>query len=153
MSRALKLNCIRNIKSQRQSRKILCVLRHFSHVQLCVTLWTIAHQAPLAMGFSGQEHWSGLPCPPPGDLPDPEVEPMSLMFPALSGVLFCFVLTKNSSGNQHLLKQLGIIISIFQLPLELPLWHNKYRLDCLCLSYHNIQRRKKKQENFRNNYR
>ena len=40
-----------------------CVL---SHVQLFATLWTIAHQAPLSMGFSQQEYWSGLPCPPPG---------------------------------------------------------------------------------------
>ena len=48
---------------------ILCAtLSHFSHVQFCVTLWTIAHQAPLAMGFSKQECWSGLPYPPPWDL-------------------------------------------------------------------------------------
>ena len=46
-----------------------CVLSHFSHVRLFVTLWTIALQAPLSMGISKQEHWSGLPCPPPGDLP------------------------------------------------------------------------------------
>ena len=53
-----------------------CVLRRFSRVQLFATLWTVARQAPLSMGFSGPEHWSGLPCPPPGDLPDPETEPM-----------------------------------------------------------------------------
>ena len=62
------------------------VLRHFSHVRLLVILWTC--QAPLSMGFSGQEHWSGLPCPPPGDLPNPGMEPRSLMSPALSHVLF-----------------------------------------------------------------
>ena len=45
-----------------------CVLSHSSLVQLFVTLWTIAHQAPLSMGFSRQEYWSGLSCPPPGDL-------------------------------------------------------------------------------------
>ena len=50
------------------------VLSHFSHVQLFVTPWSIAHQALLFMGFSRQEYWSGLPCPPPGDLPDPEIE-------------------------------------------------------------------------------
>ena len=44
------------------------MLSHFSCVQLCATLWTAAHQAPLSMGFSRQEYWSGLPCPPPGDL-------------------------------------------------------------------------------------
>ena len=43
------------------------------------TIWTLAHQAPLSMGFSRQEYWSGLPCPPPGDLPDPEIEPLCLL--------------------------------------------------------------------------
>ena len=42
-------------------------------------------QAPVSMGFSGQEYWSGLPCPPPGDLPHPGVEPASLKSPALAG--------------------------------------------------------------------
>ena len=51
------------------------MLSHFSRVCLFVTLWTITHQAPLSMGFSRQEYWSGLPCPPPGDLPDPGIEP------------------------------------------------------------------------------
>ena len=46
----------------------------FSHAQHFVTLWTVAHQAPLSMGFSRQEYWSGLLCPPPGDLPDPGME-------------------------------------------------------------------------------
>ena len=61
-----------------------CMLGHFSHVQLCGTLWTIACQGPLSMGFSTQEYWSGLPCPSPGDLPDPGIEPVSLMFPTLA---------------------------------------------------------------------
>ena len=60
----------------------------FSH-QSCVLLfaipWTLAHQAPLPMGFSKQEYWSWLPCPSPGDLPDPEFEPMS---PSLAGGFF-----------------------------------------------------------------
>ena len=63
----------------------LYVLSHFRHVQLFATLWTVAHQAPLAMGFSRQEYWSGLPCPPSGDLPDPGIEPASLMSPTLAG--------------------------------------------------------------------
>ena len=50
-----------------------CVLSCFSCVQLFVTLWTVDHQAPLSMGFSRQEYWSGLPYPPPGDLPDPGI--------------------------------------------------------------------------------
>ena len=60
-------------------------------LQLCPTFatpWTVAHQTPLSMGFSRQEYWSGLPCPPPGDLPNPGIEPMSLMSPALAGKFF-----------------------------------------------------------------
>ena len=57
----------------------------FSHVQLCATPWTVAHPAPLLMGFSRQEYWSGLPLPSPGDLPDPGIKPES---PALTGVFF-----------------------------------------------------------------
>ena len=48
-----------------------------SRVQLFVTPWTVAHQAPLSMGFSRQEYWSGLPFPSPGDLPNPAIEPRS----------------------------------------------------------------------------
>ena len=51
-----------------------CMLSHFSCVWLFVTLWTVAPQAPLSMGFSRQEEWSGLPCLPPGDLPNPGIE-------------------------------------------------------------------------------
>ena len=54
-----------------------CLLSHFGRVQLCATLWTVAHQAPLSMGFSRQEYWSGLPCPSPGDLPNSRIEPVS----------------------------------------------------------------------------
>ena len=59
-----------------------------SCVQLFVTLWTVTHQALLSMGFSKQEYWSGLPCPPPGNLPDSGIEPMSLMSQALAGEFF-----------------------------------------------------------------
>ena len=57
-----------------------CVLGRFSCVWLCATLWAVAHQAPLSMGFSRQEYWSGLPCPTPGDLPNPGIKSMSLTF-------------------------------------------------------------------------
>ena len=53
------------------------VLSHSSCILLCVTLWTVAHQAPLSRGFSRQEYWSGLPCLPPGDLPDSGIKPTS----------------------------------------------------------------------------
>ena len=65
-----------------------CVLGHFSHVQLCVILWAVVCQAPLSMRFSRQEYWRGLPCPPSGDLPNPGIEPASLMSPALAGILY-----------------------------------------------------------------
>ena len=60
----------------------------FSHVQLFLTVRIIAHQAPLSMRFSRQEYCSGFLCPPPGHLPDPGIEPMSLMSPELAGVFF-----------------------------------------------------------------
>ena len=50
---------------------------HFSHAQLFATSWTLACLAPLSMGLSRQEYWSGLPCPPSGDLPNPGTEPVS----------------------------------------------------------------------------
>ena len=59
-----------------------------SHVKLFVTPWTGARQAPLSMEFSRQESWSGLPFPTSGDLPDPEIESMSLESPALAGGFF-----------------------------------------------------------------
>ena len=55
------------------------------------TLWAVAHQAPLSMEFSRQEYWSGLPCPSPGDLPDPGIEPVSPVSPALAGGFFTSV--------------------------------------------------------------
>ena len=64
------------------------MLSYFNHVQFFVTPWTVAHQAPLSMGFSKQEYWNELPCPPPGDLPDPRTEPGSLTSPALAGRFF-----------------------------------------------------------------
>ena len=57
-----------------------CTLSHFSHVWLFLTLWIVAHQAPLSLGFSRQEHWGGLPCP--------GIEPVSFMSPALAGRFF-----------------------------------------------------------------
>ena len=64
------------------------MLSRFSRVRLFVTLWAAACQAPLSMGFARQEYWSGLPCPPPGDLPNPGIELESLKSPALAGGFF-----------------------------------------------------------------
>ena len=75
-----------------QSNTHLVVVQSLSLVWLFATPWTIAHQAPLSMGFSRQEYWSGLPCPSPGDLPDPGINPSS---PALAGGFF----TAEPPGN------------------------------------------------------
>ena len=66
------------------------MLSRFSHVRPCVTLWTAACQASLSMGLSRQEYCSGLPCPPPGNLPDPGIKPASL---ALAGRFFTTIAT------------------------------------------------------------
>ena len=63
----------------------VCMLNHFSHVQFFATLSTAGCRTPLSMGFSRQEYWSGLPCPPPGGLPNPGIKPTSPMSPALVG--------------------------------------------------------------------
>ena len=59
-----------------------------SQVRLFMTPWTVAHQAPLSMGFPRQEYWRELPFPPPGNLPDLGMEPMSPESPALAGGFF-----------------------------------------------------------------
>ena len=66
---------------------------HFSGVQLFATLWDVARQAALSMGFSRQEYWNGLPFPSPGDLPNPGIE---LMFPALAGRFFTTSITREA---------------------------------------------------------
>ena len=57
----------------------VCVLSHFNHIRLFVTLWTVAQQALLSTGFPRQEYCSGLPGPPPGDVPDPGIKFSSLI--------------------------------------------------------------------------
>ena len=69
------------------TQRSACVLSRFGRVRLFGTPWTVAHQVPQSMGFSRQGYWSGLPCPPPWDLPNPGVEPMSLLSPALASRL------------------------------------------------------------------
>ena len=83
-----------------------CVLSYFGHVQLCVTLWTVACQSPLSMEFSRQEYWNGLPCPLPGDFPDPGTEPASLMSLALAGRFF----TASATWGTPILQEDGLLI-------------------------------------------
>ena len=65
-----------------------CMLCHFSYIQLFATLWTVACQAFLSMRFSRQGYWSGLPCPPPVYHPNPAIEPVPPVSPALAGGFF-----------------------------------------------------------------
>ena len=73
-----------------------CVLSRFSHVQLFETPWTIAHQAPLSLESSRQEYWSGLPCPPPGDLPHQRIKPAFLRSSELTGRFFTICATREA---------------------------------------------------------
>ena len=93
----------------------LCVCAE--QLQLCPILcdpWTIAHQLPLSMGFSRQEYWSGLPCPPPGDPPDLGVEPTSLMSPASPGWFFTTsaIWEAQTKTNYKTLKLLLSLVSL-----------------------------------------
>ena len=90
------------------ARKDICMpLQSLCCVQLFVTLWTVAHQAPLSMRFLRQEYWSGLPFPPPGDLPKPGLEPTSPVTPILAGRLMwvflfvCFLTTELPDKTQR----------------------------------------------------
>ena len=83
----IKLHWVRNWRILMGNLRA-CMLSWFYHVRLFATPWTVARQAPLSVGFSRQEYWSGLPCPPPGDLPDPGMEPESFMSPTLADRFF-----------------------------------------------------------------
>ena len=62
--------CVKSHSTRTAKIVNVCMLSHFSHVQLFVTPWAVVFKVPLSMGYSRQECWSGLPCPPPEDLPD-----------------------------------------------------------------------------------
>ena len=76
----------------------MCMLNCFSHIQFFVTLWTVACQSPLSVGFPRQEYWTGLPRCLPGDLPNPGIESTSLMSPALAGRFFTTSATWEALG-------------------------------------------------------
>ena len=86
----------------------------FSDVQLFVTLWIIAQQAPLSMKFSRQEYWNGLPCSTPGDFLNPEIESSSLASPALAGR--CFISAPSWEAPQFLVP----ILKTYYMPTILP---------------------------------
>ena len=78
-------------------------VKSLSCVRLFVTLWTVAHPAPLYMRFSRQEYWSGLPCPSPRDLPDPGIKPNSLMSPARAARFFTTSTTWEAQWSEETL--------------------------------------------------
>ena len=97
------------------------VVIRFSWVRLFGTLWIAAHQAPMSMGLARQEYWSGLLCPPPGDLPDPGIETASLKSPALAGRLFTTLAPPrkhfNTCSLSHILEMFQMTVIIFFSPL------------------------------------
>ena len=96
------VDLVRGYSGKRRVDRTMCECCPFSRVRLFATPGTVAHQAPPSMGFSRQEHWSGLPCPPPGDLPNPGSEPRSLMSSALAGGFFITSATWKAPWHSHL---------------------------------------------------
>ena len=89
------------------------VVQSLNRVRLFVTPWTVTHQAPLSMGFSRQGYWSGLPFPPPGNLPDPGIEPVSPASPSLAGRLF----TSEATGEVPLIHDMEAKRLLCSLPV------------------------------------
>ena len=85
-----------------------CVLSHFRHAWLFVTLWTAARQAPLSMGFSRQEYWSGLPCSPPGNPRDPRAQTHISCVSCIAGGFF----TQPPGKSTYLLQALFIVLGV-----------------------------------------
>ena len=96
------------------------MLNCFSHVQLFEIPWTVAHQAPLSMGFSRQDYWSGLPFPPPGDHPDPGIKPTSLMSPALTDGLFITSIIWEAPMYMCLYKHIYETYILYSIPFLIP---------------------------------
>ena len=102
----------------------VCLLSRFSCVQLFATLWTVACQSSLSIGFSRYEYWSGLPCLPPGDLPDPGTEPSSLVSAALTGGFFTTSATWEAQyfcylSSQFIIKYLLVSLFVVWLSYEI----------------------------------
>ena len=76
-----------------------------------MTLWTVALQALLSTGFSRQEDWRRVPCPPPGNLTDPGIEPMSLMFPVWAGKFFTTIAAREAQTSVHLNSIFALLIN------------------------------------------
>ena len=108
-----------------------CVLSPFSCVRLLETPLTAACKAPLSMGFSRQEYWSGLPCAPPGDLPNPGIEPAA---PALQ--VDSLLLSPWVSPNHSIHSPLCLRATLILLPLGIiSFWYNIISNDLHCLDF------------------
>ena len=113
----------------------VCVRSYFSHVWLFATLFTIARQAPLSMGFSKQQHWNGLPCPPEGDLPDPRMKP------SLLGLLHW---QANSLPLNHLLLTYKVLFVGYRGEVEIcgdlcSVFHNISHKVCPTVTFHRLK--------------
>ena len=97
----------------------VCTLSPFSYVQLSDTVWTVADQAPLSMGSSRQEYCSGLPCPPPGDLPEPGIELRSLVS-SLAGGFFTISTTWKPNDREWDLPKTETIAWFFDVSTHPP---------------------------------
>ena len=106
----------------------MCACCCFSCVHLFATLWAVAYWGPLSMGFSRQEYWSGLPWLPPEDLPNPGMQPRSLMPPALAGGFF----TTSATWKAHqCLKSYYRFMDWLSISLECKLhWRLALSLQC-----------------------
>ena len=109
------------------------VLSCFIHIQLFATLWTVAHWAPLSMGFSRQEYWSGLPYLPPGDLLNSRIEPTSLISAALAGGFFTTSATWEAPCVCVCVCVLLFSLKVMSTSLQ-PIKLQHSRLPCLSLS-------------------
>ena len=90
-----------------------------------MTLWTVAYQVPLSMGFSRQDYLNGLPCPPPGDLPDPGIEPVSPVTPALQ--VDSLLLSQRGSPNKYAVYiSNGIHVPNRNWQVSMPIWGTDY---------------------------
>ena len=94
--------------SQRHQQAACMSAQSLSRIGLFATPWTVAHQAPPSMEFSRQEHWSGLPFPPPGDLPDPRIEPTS---PACIGRQILYHWVTWEAGGLHVFNPQNELVS------------------------------------------
>ena len=100
---------------------LLLLLSRISRVRLCAASQTAAYKAPPSLGFSRQEHWSGLPFPSPGDLPDPVIEPMS---PALAGGFFTIEPPGKPKNNPRQLCKTEFGLSPYHLECSLAFSHS-----------------------------